>query len=112
MQTFNEKSTGRSAVRIEGSGFQGPIRVIVALEGTTIEGFRVVSQSETPGLGARITETPFQASFIGKDAANGLRMVKSGHAGNSEFDAITGATETSRALARLLNRGFQQYFGK
>ncbi len=112
LQTYNEKATGRSAISIEGSGFQGAIRVIVALEGTTIRGFRVVSQSETPGLGSRINEKPFQASFIGKDVAGGLRMIKSGRAGNTEFDAITGATETSRALERLLNRGFQRYLGK
>ncbi len=37
-------------------------------------------------------------------------MTKSGNAGINEFDAITGATETSRALVRILNRGFSRYF--
>ncbi len=110
LQAFVEKSSGRSAILVEGGGFQGPIRVIVALDHTTITGFRVVSQAETPGLGTRITEAAFQKSFVGKDVANGLRMIKSGTAGSSEFDAVTGATETSRALERLLNRGFQRYF--
>ena len=109
LSAFVEKASGRSAISVEGGGFQGPIRVIVALDRTTITGFRVVSQSETPGLGTRITEPSFQQAFIGKDAANGLRMVKSGTAGSSEFDAITGATETCRALERLLNRGFERY---
>jgi electron transport complex protein RnfG len=109
LPAFVEKSSGKSAISVEGGGFQGPIRVIVALDKTTVTGFRVVSQTETPGLGTRITEVPFQQAFIGKDVANGLRMIKSGIAGNSEFDAITGATETCRALERLLNRGFERY---
>ena len=107
---FTDRSTGRVATSISGSGFQGAITVIVALEGDTISGFKVVSEVETPGLGARIKEEPFQRSFIGKQVGDGIRMTKSGTAGISEFDAITGATETSRALERLLNRGFERYF--
>jgi len=107
---FTDTATGRTATSVSGSGFQGPITVIVALEGDTISGFKVVSQVETPGLGARITEESFQRSFIGKKIGGGIRMTKSGLAGVSEFDAITGATETSRALDRLLNRGFARYF--
>jgi Na+-translocating ferredoxin:NAD+ oxidoreductase RnfG subunit len=48
--------------------------------------------------------------FIGKKVAKGIKFVKSGHAGPSEFDALTGATETSRALARILNNGFTAYY--
>lgn len=110
LTVFTEPSSGREAISIEGSGFQGEIGLIVSLDGTVITGFRVVSQVETPGLGARITEEPFERSFIGKDVENGIAMTRSGGAGPSEFDAITGATETSRALARILNRGFERYF--
>lgn len=106
---FRDTSTGATAVELSGGGFQGPLSFVVALDGTTITGFKVVSQAETPGLGARITEAPFQQQFIGKDVANGISMVKS-DAGPSQFDAITGATETSRALEKILNRGFEQYF--
>ena len=107
---FVEEESGASAVSLEGSGFQGPMSVVVALDGDEITGFKVVNQVETPGLGARITEDEFQDSFIGKRVRNGITMVKGG-AGASEFDAITGATETSRALEKMLNRGFEAYFG-
>jgi len=107
---FRDTSGGSSAVSIGGSGFQGPISLVVALDGDRITGFKVVSQVETPGLGARITEESFQRSFTGKNVSNGIRMTKSGSAGPDEFDAITGATETSRALEKMLNRGFEQYF--
>ena len=107
---FNERATGNSAVSLQGSGFQGLISVVVALEGDTIKGFKVVAQVETPGLGGRISEIPFQDSFIGKKVSGGISMSRSGNAGETEFDAITGATETSRSLEKLLNEGFRRYF--
>ena len=110
IRLFTDKSSGRTATSINGGGFQGPITLIVALEGDIISGFKIISQVETPGLGARITEEPFQQSFVGKRVSDGITMTRSGYAGISEFDAITGATETSRALERILNRGFVQYF--
>ena len=70
----------------------------------------MVSQVETPGLGARITEDAFQDAFIGKEVGGGIAMSKSGDAGPGEFDAITGATETSRALEKILSAGFKRYF--
>lgn len=110
LRMFIEKESGSSAISLTGSGFQGPLSLIVAIKGDMISGFKVVSQVETPGLGARITEESFQKSFIGKRVSDGIKMTKSSSASISEFDAITGATETSRALERILNRGFAQYF--
>ena len=110
LSLFFEKVSGATAVSFIGNGFQGPISLVVALDGETITGFKVVSQEETPGLGARITEEEFQNSFIGKKVSEGISMAKSGSAGPGEFDAITGATETSRALERILTRGFKHYF--
>ena len=110
IRLFTDTSSGRTATSISGSGFQGTITVIVALDDDIISGFKVVSQVETPGLGARITEDSFQQSFIGKHVSDGITMTRSGTAGISEFDAITGATETSRALEKILNRGFSRYF--
>lgn len=110
LSLFFEKVSGATSVSFSGNGFQGPISLVVALDGETITGFKVVSQEETPGLGARITEVEFQRSFIGKRVSEGITMSKSGSAGPSEFDAITGATETSRALERILTKGFKRYF--
>jgi len=107
---FHEKETGQTAIELSGSGFQSTIAVVVALKDDTISGFRVVKQSETPGLGSRITEESFQKQFIGKKVSGGIRYTKSGNAGDSEFDAVTGATESSKALARILDNGFRAYF--
>jgi RnfABCDGE-type electron transport complex G subunit len=109
---YHNSDSGQNALYLTGGGFQGPIAVVVALEQDTITGFKVVSQIETPGLGARISEERFQQSFIGKKVSGGISMVKTGNAGPAEFDAITGATETSRSLAKILTRGFTLYFTK
>ena len=58
----------------------------------------------------KITEQEIQDSFIGKQVSEGLAMTKSGNAGPRQFDAITGATETSKALEKILKRGFERYF--
>ncbi|MDP2982772.1 MAG: FMN-binding protein [Candidatus Latescibacter sp.] len=110
LRLFKEKESGATAVSLSGSGFQSIITVVVALNGETISGFKVVSQNETPGLGARMMEKSFQDSFIGKKVSGGIKWVKTGHSGPSEFDAITGATETSKALTRILNLGFSSFY--
>lgn len=110
LELFDDNETGATAVSMSGSGFQGPISIVVAIDGEIISGFKIVSQVETPGLGARITEQVFQDSFNGKQVSNGLKMTKSGNAGISEFDAITGATETSKALEKIFDIGFKRYF--
>ncbi len=109
---FRDRETGRIALKLEGSGFQGPLSVVVALDHDVITGFRLIRQEETPGLGARIADPAFQKSFVGKRVTDGIRMIRSGTAGPGEFDAITGATETSRALERILNAGLRRYFGE
>ena len=110
LELFDDKETGATAVSMAGSGFQGPISLVVAIDGDTISGFKIVSQVETPGLGARITEQDFQDSFTGKQVSEGITMTKSGNAGPREFDAITGATETSKSLEKIFERGFKRFF--
>ncbi len=107
---FTERKTGAVAVSMEGSGFQARIKLVVAIDEGIIKGFKVVSQTETPGLGGRIAEESFQKQFIGKKISKGIRMTKLGNAGTDEFDAITGATETSKSIAKIINNGLSRYF--
>ncbi|MGQ9559810.1 MAG: FMN-binding protein [Candidatus Oleimicrobiaceae bacterium] len=100
------------AVELSGPGFWAPIRVILALEQDleTVRGLRVVDQAETPGLGGRMVEPWFQEQFKGKKVKPVLRIVYGTRAsGPNEVDAITGATETSKALDRIINRGLRSF---
>jgi Na+-transporting NADH:ubiquinone oxidoreductase subunit C len=88
-----------------GTGLWGPIVMAVGFDGVggRVTGVEVVDQTETPGLGARISEAGFRAQFRGK---LGPFSLASGGTGEKEdaMDAITGATITSTAVRDILNR--------
>jgi Na+-translocating ferredoxin:NAD+ oxidoreductase subunit G len=76
----------------------------------TIIGFKVVEMHETPGLGDRIdTDREFRKNFKALDASHPITTVKHGTKKNPwEIDAISGATVSSRAVGRLLNKSVQE----
>lgn len=94
-----------------GPGFWGPIAAMAAVDGgrRRLLGVSFYRHSETPGLGARITEEDFRRQFRGLDLEGRgegyFRLLPAGTAsGPGDLDAVTGATETSRAVERFLNR--------
>ncbi|MDF0601868.1 FMN-binding protein [Psychromarinibacter sp. C21-152] len=94
---------------IAGQGYNGTIQAMLALHGDmrTIAGMTVTQQQETPGLGARIEEPAWQASFAGKqfiDDLGNLRFAVAKGVATSpyEVDGITGATRTSTAMTRIV----------
>lgn len=77
-----------------GKGYGGDIDILVGLEDeTTIKGISIVSHSETPGLGSRITESFFTDQFTGL-SIDEVALKRNG----GEVDAITGSTISSRAV--------------
>ncbi len=76
-----------------------------------VTGFKVVDMKETPGLGSRITTDPeFNANFKALDASeqHPIATVKHGSKKNPwEIDAISGATISSRAVGRMLQKSVQ-----
>ncbi len=77
-----------------GKGYGGLIDILVGLENeTTIKGVTIVSHLESPGLGARITESSFRDQFIGVNITDVALRQKGG-----EIDAITGASISSGAV--------------
>ena len=89
----NEAEIGFAFLAV-GKGYGGLIDILVGLENeTTIKGVTIVSHLESPGLGARITESSFRDQFIGVNIADVALRLKGG-----EIDAVTGATISSRAV--------------
>lgn len=88
-----------------GPGLWGEIEAVVGFDRalSTITGLDFTKQNETPGLGGRITERWFREQFRGKEAP--FTMVPEGTEDEApdEFDAITGATLTSKAVRGILN---------
>lgn len=86
---------------ISDQGYGGPIRALVGVDRAgRITGVQVIAERETPGIGDRIRadRSPWLQGFIdtSRDAppATGWRLRREGGA----FDAITGATVSSRAV--------------
>lgn len=94
------------AVEFAGPGLWGPVEGLLCFEGDlrTIRAVRFYKHEETPGLGAKIETPQFTDQFRGKaPGEGGIRFVRSGAAGDSEVDAITGATLTCDKVAAMLN---------
>ena len=96
-----------------GQGFWDAIRGYVAIESGSrrIAGIVFTEHAETPGLGGRISEPAFAARFAGKPLdqpepdGRRLRFVTEGSAARpTEIDGLTGASETTRAVERIINR--------
>lgn len=86
------------AVKSTAGGFGGPITIMVGvLPDGSIWNTRVLSHSETPGLGAKCTT---DEAFISQwKGYNGSFTVKKD---GGDVDAITASTITSRAYAQAL----------
>ncbi|MBO5499081.1 MAG: RnfABCDGE type electron transport complex subunit G [Bacteroidales bacterium] len=85
------------AVNVAPVGFGGPIAIKVGFDmNGVICNTKVLSQAETPGLGAKCVEPAFSDQFKGWDPAQkDLAVKKDG----GDVDAITASTITSRAYA-------------
>jgi electron transport complex protein RnfG len=98
-----------AAFRSAAGGYGGAIDVMVGVaDDGTITGLEILlADKETPGLGSRIKEPVFRGRFKGRGAADtGWCAVKKD---GGQIDAITGATISSRAVARAVKNGLDTY---
>ena len=85
------------AINVSTLGFGGPIAIKVGFDANgIIWNTKVLSQAETPGLGAKCIEASFSDQFKGFDASQKKLAVKKD---GGDVDAITASTITSRAYA-------------
>lgn len=84
------------------SPYGGTIKLMIGLDNKdVIKGVQVVKQSETPGLGANLTEKDFLDQFKNLSLkTGGIAVKKDDPAG--KIDAISGATITSRSVASIV----------
>lgn len=90
----------------KGRGLWGMITGVVTIESdlVTLDSIRIISQEETPGLGARITEQQFLNQFKNKKVDPKLVLVLRQKATkDNQIDSITGASITSQALIDMIN---------
>ena len=88
------------AINVIPVGFGGPIIIKVGFDKNgIIWNTKVLSQAETPGLGAKCVEPAFSEQFKGWNPAEKKLSVKKD---GGDVDAITASTITSRAYAEGL----------
>jgi len=104
-----DKTTIGYAFTAEGRGYGGPIDILIGLkpDNKTLQGIRIISQQETPGLGAKIVEASFLDQFNGV-SVDQVKLARNG----GKIDAITGATISSTAVVKGVRNAIEQRLGK
>lgn len=93
------------AIIVNGPGLWGEIEAVLGFdtELKKMTGIDFIKQNETPGLGARISESWFKEQFRGRQGP--FKLVPEGTStGGQNIDAITGATITSTSVRNIVNR--------
>ncbi len=91
-------------------GYAGTIELLAGIDRDgVITGVRVLAQHETPGMGARIDprHSDWLLQFIGRSLRNPEPQRWAVHRDGGEFDQLTGATVTSRAVTAALKHALQ-----
>lgn len=83
------------SVSVTGSGFGGDMDVLVGYNADgSIRGVRLISHSETPGLGSRVGEADYLEQYVSK--SGGLVL-------DQDIDSVSGSTISSSGLLDAVN---------
>jgi len=97
------------AIAAEGAGFQDNIRLIYGFDPSRnrVVGMRVLDSRETPGLGDKIfKDAAFVAEFRDLAVSPAVKVVPKGTDDSpNAVDGITGATISSKAVAKIVTAG-------
>ncbi len=102
---------------VETKGYSGPISTLVGFDiaTTKLTAIKVLSQRETPGLGAKAKESAFQDRYKDKNSAVPLEVSKTTPTRENQIQAITASTITSKAVTKGVNAAREHFtanFGK
>jgi electron transport complex protein RnfG len=94
------------AFMAQGHGYGGPIDILVGIkpDNASLQGIKIISQQETPGLGAKITTPSFLKQFEGLPV-EAIELSRNG----GKVDAITGATISSTAVVRAVKEAVERF---
>ncbi|MDR1170439.1 MAG: RnfABCDGE type electron transport complex subunit G [Prevotellaceae bacterium] len=107
--TKDGKNTGAAVQTFTNSGYGGKIVLLIGfLADGTINGIKVISHSETPGLGDKIDpgKHGFSLQFNGKNPETCKIAVRKD---GGEIDAITASTISSKAFCDAVTRAYSVY---
>lgn len=95
-EVYQAENKAGWVITSEDKGYGGRLRIITGFDaGGLITNIKILEQSETPGLGTKVGEDFFLEQFRGKDRIEGV-------------EAISGATISSEAMKRAIERSLNQ----
>jgi electron transport complex protein RnfG len=100
------------AIPAEGGGFQDTIKLLYGYDPARrrVVGMQVLESRETPGLGDKILkDAAFLESFRDLSVEPEVALAKGAREGPNEVDSISGATISSRAVVRIINRANERW---
>jgi len=104
-----DKTIGYSFTAI-GKGYGGTIIILVGLQdANTVKGISIVAQTETNGLGSRVTRPEFTDQFSGKAIADIQYSGKAiGSVKSEQIDGWSGSTISSKAVINAVRETAMQ----
>lgn len=89
----------KELIYVSRNGFEAPIEILLSLEPEgSIDNLKIINESESPTLGARIKEQDFLNQFKEFTTADSGQVM-------AETDMISGATYSSQTVARSVQAG-------
>jgi electron transport complex protein RnfG len=89
-------------------GYGGDIKVMVGVDKSgSVTGVSILEISETAGLGMNAKNESFLKQFLSKSGE--ISVIKNGTPADNEISALTGATITSKAMAKAVNTALALY---
>lgn len=99
----NNETVGYIINSTSPNGYGGNIQISLGIDKEgKIQGFEILSISETVGLGMKAKEEEFKSQFAGKNV-KAIKYTKAGAAAEDEINAISGATITTTAVTEAVN---------
>jgi len=96
------------AFMAQGRGYGGAIDILIGVkpDNKSLQGIKIITQQETPGLGAKIINASFLDQFKGV-SVDEVNLARNG----GKIDAITGATISSSAVVEGVKEAITRELG-
>jgi len=96
-------------IKVAPKGYAGPIEMVIGIDKAgKINGYKVLSQKETPGLGTKLSDPVFAEPFkklVAEKVTPVLLVKKDG----GDVDGITAATISSRAFCKGVSEAVELF---
>lgn len=87
-------------------GYHDLIDLMVGIDANAkLTGVSIMTHSETPGLGARVSEPQFTSQFKGMDLSGDLNLTGKG----GKVEGITGATLSSTGVVNAVRQALEEF---